>query len=64
MRLAKSNQNLEAVLENSSNYHAVNKIGVTDEEAGRIHDVWECLTCRGIVEAGGIVLSETFGTMR
>lgn len=54
--LPKSNQNLEAVLENSSNYHAVNKIGERiDEEAGLIHDVWECLTCRGIVEAGGIV---------
>ena len=35
--LPKSNQNLEAVLENSSNYHAVNKIGERiDEEAGLI----------------------------
>lgn len=52
----KTNQALSIPMKNSINYHAVVKIAETiDEERGLIFEVMECRTCKGIVEAGGII---------
>lgn len=54
--LPKANQALSVQLEGSTNYHTLVKIADRiDEEQGLIFEVYECKTCRGIVEAGGIV---------
>ena len=54
--LNKANQALSVQLEGSNNYHSLVKIADRiDEEQGLIFEVFECKTCRGIVEAGGVV---------
>ena len=54
--LAKTNQALSVPMESAINYHSVVKIADRiDEEQGLIFEVYECRTCKGIVEAGGII---------
>jgi hypothetical protein len=52
----KANQVLAAFTAAPKTYHTVEKIGERiDEDMGLIFEVFECETCKGIVEAGGII---------
>ena len=54
--LPKTNQALSVPLESSVNFHSLVKIAERiDEEQGLIHEIFECRTCKGIVDAGGII---------
>jgi len=52
----KCNQALAIYVDNAPQYHTIEKIASTvDEDIGLIYSVYECRTCRAIVEAGGII---------
>ena len=52
----KCNQSLAVYMDSAPTFHTIEKIASTvDEDIGMIYSVYECRTCRGIVEAGGII---------
>ena len=43
-------------MDSAPTFHTIEKIASTvDEDIGMVYSVYECRTCRGIVEAGGII---------
>ena len=52
----KANQILSSYMATPPTYHVVDKISERiDEDQGLIFEVFECKTCKGIVEAGGVI---------
>ena len=52
----KCNQSLAVYMNSAPTFHTIEKIASTvDEDIGMVYSVYECRTCRGIVEAGGII---------
>ena len=52
----KSSNTLANVAEGGVSYHRINRIDViTDEMVGTSTEIWECLTCKGIVQKGSVL---------